>query len=174
MQYREKPLAKEYPPFYTPYIEKVGQTKDVIALLKKQQSNMLAIINSVSSKDLHKTYAAGKWTIMQVLSHIIDTERIFAYRALCIARGEVQALPGFDQDAYVLKSNANLKSKLQIKEEYETNRRATIALFRGLDVSSFEQEGTANNVVFSVRAILFIIAGHELHHIDVLKEKYLN
>ena len=174
MPYREQPNISEYPPYYAPYIQKVQDKKDVIAFLKKQQATMLDIINGVSSKDIHKTYAEGKWTIMQVLIHIIDTERVFAYRALSFVRGERQKLPGFDQDAYVLNADAALKSKLQIKEEYETNRRATIALFRGLDSKAFERTGTANNAQFSVRALLYIIAGHELHHMEVLKERYLH
>lgn len=173
MPYSKVPHTDEYAPYYEKYISKVKDTKDIFAQLKKQQTLVMDLLNSFKENQLDETYQEGKWTIKQLLLHVIDTERIFSYRALCIARGETISLPGYDQDLYAEKSLISSKTKAQLKEEYDTNRRATIALFRGFDDAVPEYVGTANNQKISVRAILFILAGHELHHLQVLKERYL-
>jgi uncharacterized damage-inducible protein DinB len=134
-----------------------------------------ALIYSLPEKMLYHRYAAGKWSIKETLVHIIDDERIFAYRALRFARNEQMNLIGFDQDAYAQYSKANERGLDNIFDEYEAVRRSTIALFNGLPEDSFMRigkcTGTANNA--SVRALAYHIAGHEQHHINLIKEKYI-
>lgn len=173
MPYSKLPTEAEYPEYYAQYIAKVKKTKDILALLKKQETLVVDLMNALSDKQMKYAYAEGKWTIAELLNHIIDTERIFAYRALSIARGETASLPGYNQDAYVLSSFASAKSKMQIKEEYLTNRKSTIALFRGFEKERVDILGVANGLKISVRAIIYIIAGHEVHHLQILKDKYL-
>ena len=119
--------------------------------------------------------APDKWTIKEILVHIVDDERIFSYRALRFARGEKQSMPGFDQDEYTLYSGANERDLDNIFEEYEAVRRATIALFEGLPEESLTRKGVGSTTFHSatVRALAYHIAGHEQRHINIIKEKYL-
>ena len=118
-------------------------------------------------------YAEGKWTIKEVLVHIIDDERIYAYRALRFARNDKTELPGFDQDPYAFYSNANVRSIESIIEEYEAVRMSTITLFNGFSDDVMLRSGVANNNEVTVRALGYHIAGHELHHLNILKNRYL-
>ena len=147
-------------------------------LLKHLKDNFLMVrtfIYSLPEEKLVHRYAPGKWSIKEILVHIIDDERIFAYRALRFARNEKQNLIGFDQDAYAFYSKADERELDNIFDEYEAVRNATIALFNGLPEESFERmghgTGTANDA--TVRALAYHIAGHELHHISFIKENYL-
>jgi uncharacterized damage-inducible protein DinB len=147
-------------------------------ILKHLQDNfdmVKRLIYSLPEDVLYHRYAPGKWSIKETLVHIIDDERIFAYRALRFARNEKNNLIGFDQDAYAAYSEADSRSLDNIFEEYEAVRRATIALFNGLPDNAFDRmghgTGTANDA--TVRALAYHIAGHELHHINIIKEKYL-
>ena len=118
-------------------------------------------------------YAPGKWTIKEVLIHICDTERIFAYRALRIGRGDITPLPGFEQDDYVPVSQANSRSIKNILAEYESVRKATLTLFNSMPRQAFTHIGTCNNSPVSLRALAYMIAGHEMHHVAIIKERYL-
>lgn len=147
-------------------------------LLKHLKDNFLMVktfIYSLPEEKLVHRYAPGKWSIKEILVHIIDDERIFAYRALRFARNEKQNLIGFDQDAYAFYSKADERELDNIFDEYEAVRNATIALFNGLPEESFDRmghgTGTANDA--TVRALAYHIAGHELHHISFIKENYL-
>jgi len=147
-------------------------------ILKHLQDNfdmVKELVYSLPEDVLYHRYAPGKWSIKETLVHIIDDERIFAYRALRFARNEKNNLIGFDQDAYAVYSEADNRSLDNIFEEYEAVRRATIALFNGLPDNAFDRmghgTGTANDA--TVRALAYHIAGHELHHINLIKEKYL-
>jgi uncharacterized damage-inducible protein DinB len=142
--------------------------------LKDNFEHVKEFILSISKERLLYRYASNKWTIKEILVHIIDDERIYAYRALCFARNEKTKLPGFEQDDYVSFSNANDRPIENILQEYEAVRNATIALFEGLDETALLREGVANNNLATVRALGYHIAGHELHHINIIKEKYLN
>lgn len=173
MPYSKTPALDEYPPYYQAYIAKVIGAKDILAQLKKQQTLVIDMINTLSEEKLNYAYAEGKWTIKELLIHIIDTERIMTFRALSFARGEKNEIAGYDHDNYVKESYATTKSSMQLKEEYETNRKATIALFRGFDDKCVDRKGVANGQTISVRGLLYIIAGHELHHLQMLKELYL-
>lgn len=169
----EKPEPGEYPFYASMYIDLLP---DDGLLLKHLQENLNLVKQMVSAIPGEKwtyRYAPEKWTIKESLVHIMDDERIYAYRALCFARNEKIPLPGFDQDAYVLFSNANERSIDNIMEEYEAVRLATIALFNGFDEAALMRMGTANKNNATVRALGYHIAGHELHHINIIKEKYL-
>lgn len=118
-------------------------------------------------------YAEGKWTPIEVLGHIIDTERILAYRAMCIARNESQSLPGFDEANYVSATNFNKKSLRSLLMQYKAQRKSTILLFKSFSQRELSRLGLANNWPTTARAIAWIIPGHELHHLSILKERYL-
>ena len=168
-----KPKDGEFPQYAIMYI---GLVPDDGLLLKHLQDNFIAIkelILSLPAEKLHYRYAKDKWTIKEILVHIIDDERIYAYRALRFARNDKTELPGFEQNDYALNSGANDRSVQNILEEYEAVRHATIALFNGLPEDSFLRMGTANKNKVTVRALAYHIAGHELHHINIIKKKYL-
>ena len=168
-----KPQEGEFPRYANMYIRLMP---DDGLLLKHLEDNFIAtkeLILSLNEEKLNYSYAANKWTIKEILVHIIDDERIYAYRALCFARNDKTELPGFEQDDYALYSRANERSIENIFEEYEALRNATIALFNGLPEDSLLRAGTANNNKATVRAMAYHIAGHELHHMNIIKEKYL-
>jgi uncharacterized damage-inducible protein DinB len=167
----ERPYADEYDPYYAAYIDRVQET-DVIAALRQQQAETEATLVSLSDEIASLRYAANKWSVKEVVGHLCDTERVFAYRALCIARGEDQSLPGMDQDVYVAGAKFDLRTIDSLAEELAAIRSATIALFENLDQQGWKRSGIANEVSISVRAIAFIIAGHESHHMWILREKY--
>ena len=170
------PVEGEYPAYAIMYM-KLLPTDGMI--LKHMWDNFLMakeMIYSLPEEKLYFRYAPGKWSIKEILVHIIDDERIFAYRALRFARNEQNNLIGFDQDAYVHYSNADNRDLDNIFEEYEAVRKSTIALFNGLPEESPSRmghgTGTFNDA--TVRALAYHIAGHELHHINLIKEKYLS
>lgn len=174
MRYITKPKDGEFPPYANMYIRLLP---DDGLLLKHLKDNFIAtkkLILSLTEEKLNYRYSENKWTIKETLVHIIDDERIYAYRALCFARNDKTELPGFEQDDYAFYSNANTRSIENILEEYEAVRDATIALFNGLPEDSFQRMGTANNNKATVRALAYHIAGHELHHMNIIQEKYLS
>jgi uncharacterized damage-inducible protein DinB len=169
----EKPKDGEFPPYANMYIRLLPGDG---LLLKHLQDNFIAtkeFILSMNEEKLNFRYAENKWTIKEILVHIIDDERIYAYRALRFARNDQTELPGFEQDDYSFYSQANTRSIESILEEYEAVRHATITLFNGLPEESFMRTGTANNNKVTVRALAYHIAGHELHHMNIIREKYL-
>ncbi len=173
MKLIEKPKRGEYPPYARMYIKLIPDDGMVLQHLK---NNFIAINNfilSLPAKKLIYKYAEGKWTIKEMLVHIIDDERIYAYRALCFARNDKTKLPGFEQDEYAFFSGANERPVINILEEYEAVRNATITLFNGLSDEALLRKGTANKKKATVRALAYHIAGHELHHINIIREKYL-
>jgi uncharacterized damage-inducible protein DinB len=167
-----KPELNEHPPYYTYYINLVKFDYGVKAL-EHQIIEMQQFIGNIPLEMEDYRYAEGKWTIKEVLGHICDTERILGYRALCIARGEQIALPGYDENLYVNNGYFNKRSLYDLAHEFSIVRESNIALFKSFDESVFDMMGTANNYKMSVRAILFMIAGHEKHHINVIKERYI-
>jgi uncharacterized damage-inducible protein DinB len=169
----EKPNEGEFPPYANMYIKLVPDDGLLLKHLKNNFTATKAFILSLPEEKLNDRYAENKWTIKEILVHIIDDERIYAYRALSFARNDKTEFPGFEQDDYVLYSRANERSIENIMEEYEVVRGSTIALFDGLPKDSFLRMGTANNNKVTVRALAYHIAGHELHHINILREKYL-
>lgn len=169
----EKPKEGEYATYTIMYI---GLLPDDGLLLKHLQDNLQATKNFILSLPVEKLayrYAEGKWTIKEILVHISDDERIYAYRALRFARNDKTELPGFEQDDYARYAGANERSLDDILEEMTTVRNATISLFNSFDGEALTRAGVANGNIMSVRAAAYHIAGHELHHINIIKERYL-
>src|SRR5689334_18244327 len=167
-----KPAAGEYNPYYSKYIDLVPDG-DVAGTLASQIGGTLAALRALSDADSLKRYAPGKWSIREMLGHMNDTERIFAYRALRIARGDKTPLAGFEQDDYIAPGKFDARSWPGLIDELEAIRKSNLAMFRGLDEAAWQRTGTASNNPVSVRALAYIIAGHERHHMNVLREKYL-
>jgi len=166
-----RPQTNEYDSYYERYISLVPGT-DIVTTLQTQLDQTTVLLSAVSEEKAAYRYAPGKWSVKEVLGHLTDTERIFAYRALRIARNDRTPIEGFEQDGYVQYgpfSDCRLSDLLQ---EFGYVRDATLSLFQKLNDQAWNRRGIANKAEISVRAIAFILAGHELHHRKVLKEKY--
>lgn len=163
---------EEFNPYYRTYISK-AEYPDIVEGLQKSKKEFIDFMNSLQREKLTYAYAEGKWTIAEVLQHLIDTERIFAYRALRFARNDKTPLMGFDQDAYVPNSNANDYSNTELIEDFEAVRNSSITLFKGFDDEMLLKVGEASGSPMSVRAVGYILAGHQKHHLEVIKERYL-
>lgn len=162
----------EYNPYYQTYIEKAG----ALTLREGLQDNgdeTIAFLESIPEDKLEYRYAEGKWTIKEIIQHLIDTERVFTYRALCIARKDKTLFPGYDQDEYVAASEANNRSMIDLMNEYKAVRLASIILFDSFSKAMLTRVGIASNSNLSPRAVAFITIGHENHHCEVIKERYL-
>jgi DinB family protein len=147
---------------------------DAVAALRSQQREILALIASVDDRSIaNRTYAPGKWTFKQVIGHLIDDERIFAYRALCVARREPRALPGFDEKEYMNATDFEDRPLAGLAAEYRAVRESSIAFFESLKPEEWVRKGTVNEYGASVRGLAFHICGHELHHLRIIREKYL-
>ena len=169
----EKPAEGEYAPYTIMYI---GLLPDDGLVLQHLADNLKAttdFILSLPEEKLTYRYAEGKWTIKEILVHLTDDERIYSYRALRFARNDKTELPGFEQDDYARHSGANERDVKDILKEFSTVRHATISLFEGFDSKALTRVGTADGKVMSVRAAAYHIAGHELRHVNIIKERYL-
>ena len=170
---RVNDLSKsEYSSFYQTYIEECGN-KMLIEGLKENLKETLQFYKSIPTEKEEHRYDRGKWTIKELLQHIIDSERVFCYRALRFSRQDKTDLPGFEQDDYVPVSNANQRSLKDLIEEFEILRKSSICLFTSFDQQMLVTLGNANNNQMSVRAIGFIIVGHVNHHTKIIKDRYL-
>ncbi len=169
---QRRPQPGEFAPYHDTYISLVAGN-DIVATLDDQRRQTLLLLSGRPESDGDLRYAPGKWTLKEVLGHINDTERIMAYRALRIARGDSTPLPGFEQDDYVRDGPFAHNSLPDLIEDYIAVRRATLTLFRNLEEKDWTRHGTVNGNNLTVRALAFIIAGHELHHRRLLEEKYL-
>lgn len=167
-----RPEAGEYAPYYDRYISLVPGT-DIMETLESQRRQTLALLSGRDDSDGDFRYTADKWSMKEVLGHVCDTERIFAYRALRIARADRTPIEGFEQDDYVRNGPFANRPLAELIEDYIAVRRATLTLFRNLDEQAWLRRGTANKNEVSVRALAYLIAGHELHHMRILEEKYL-
>jgi len=165
-----RPQPHEYPEWGAQYINLVDQD-DVLTLLEKQSEEFPEFLNNFIEKADY-AYGPGKWTIKELAGHMIDTERILCYRLLCFARGESSPLPGFEEDDYVKNAHFADRSLFSIGEEFSLLRRANQYLFKSLNETELNRAGTASGRPISVRAILFIIAGHVIHHTMIIKERY--
>lgn len=166
-----RPVAAEYAPYYGRYIDKVPDG-DLLRTLEDQGRETQAVLAGLSEAKALYRYAPGKWSVKEVVGHVTDTERVFSYRALRFARGDATALPGFDENAWVPAGSFDARSLADLAAELDAVRRATLALFRGLDAAALARRGTASDNAVSVRAIAWIIAGHERHHVALLHERY--
>lgn len=162
----------EYPAYYQAYIDLVpeGDVKDVLA---RQLEDNLSLLSGVSETEANYRYAQGKWTLKEVIGHITDVERIMSYRLLRISRGDQTPLAGYDDEQYVKESLFHTRTLSSLLEDYKTVRNSTISLLNGLPHGAEVRKGFANNGEITVRALAYIIAGHELHHVKIIKEKYL-
>ncbi len=167
-----RPAASEHLPYYTRYIELVPGN-DVMAALKSQLPETIAFLNRITEEKSTSRYAPGKWSVREVLGHMIDTERVFAYRALRVGRGDATPLAGFEQDDYIKGANFDQVRWSALIEEFELVRRANILMFSGFSEEAWMRSGVANNAAITARALAWIIAGHELHHRKVIEDKYL-
>jgi DinB superfamily len=167
-----RPDPSEYAPYFSKYVSLV-EGDDVIAALNNQIDSTLAFLHGLSESQGELRYAPGKWSIKEVIGHLIDAERIFAYRALRFARNDQSALPGFDENSYVANSNYGTRQLSDLAEEFELVRKANIYLFCHLGREDWDRRGKANDNEISVRALAYNIAGHELHHLGIIRERYL-
>jgi uncharacterized damage-inducible protein DinB len=167
-----KPAAAEHSPHQTSYIALVPDG-DVRELLARQIVDTLAELRKISEADSLKRYAPGKWSLREVVGHMIDTERIFASRALRIARGDRTPLPGFEQDDYVAAAHFDERPWAELLAEFDLVRQSTLFMIRGFNADDWTRVGTVSGNTLTVRAAAFVIAGHERHHMKLVREKYL-
>ena len=168
-----RPEPSEYVPYYQTYISKVPPKGDLLTVLEDQRRETQHLLAGLSdAKALHR-YAPGKWSVKEVVGHVTDSERVFGYRALVFGRADENPLPGFDEKAWVPAGRFDARPLKDLAAELDAVRHATIALFSGLDAEALARRGTANNAPISVRALAWIIAGHERHHVAILRERYL-
>ena len=169
---RVRPNADEFAPFYAGYLQQVPDG-DVVEALIGGAEIAAALLHDVQEEVASKEYAPGKWTLKEVVQHLADAERIFAYRALRIGRGDATDLPGWDENVYAPASGANERSLESLLDELESVRESTVTLFEGLPEAAWTRSGLANGQKVSVRAIAWIAAGHLLHHLEIIQERYL-
>ncbi len=167
-----RPAPDEYVPYYGTYISKVPDG-DVVGTLVTQRAATGALLRGIPDAKAGHRYAPDKWSIREVIGHMADCERIFAYRALRFARADETSLPGFDENAFVKHARLDDRPLASLIAELDAVRGATIALFDGLFPEEWSRVGNANGKAMSVRALAWTIAGHELHHLGILKERYL-
>lgn len=166
------PQEGEYNPYYETYFNWV-KGKDLFKILLSQIEEVRNFFEKMGEEKSMLAYAEGKWSAKEVLGHITDTDRVMAYRALSIARGEQASLPGFDQDAYVQTALFNEVPLVRLLEEFEMTRYALVSMLRNIPESTYANLGVANNVPVTVRALINIIAGHTIHHMNILRERYV-
>jgi hypothetical protein len=168
-----RPLAGEYAPYAQPDIDLVVG-EDAVEILASQERRTLAFLEPLKEEKVAGlTYAPGKWTFKQVVGHLLDDERIFAYRALCIARSDGRPLPGFDEKAYMDAADFEARALVSLLDEYGSVRRASLALFAGLGPEAWRRRGIVDDYEASVRGLAFHIAAHEQRHIRSLQTRYL-
>lgn len=168
----ERPAADEHAPYYEKYVTKVPDG-DLISLLREQVVETVGLLRGVTSERANHAYAPGKWSIKEVVGHITDTERVMTYRAMRISRGDTTPLASFDENLYVANSNFAQRSLGDLLEELQIVRASTVQLARHMDAAMLARRGTASGNPVSVRALLYIVAGHERHHAQLLRERYL-
>lgn len=167
-----KPDLQTVPEWYHRYILRVPK-EELPPALEQHTQSILETLEGLTEEQWNHCYAPEKWTVKEVVQHIIDAERIFCYRALCIARKETVSLPGFDEVAYAAHSKAALRSSLSLLEELRVVQQSSLQLFNSFDEEQLATTGIANGSPISVNAIGFILVGHALHHLAILKERYL-
>jgi len=167
----ERPKADEHSQYYSRYIDRVPEG-NLIGLLESQLADTLALLRRVPRDREDFAYAHGKWTVKEVVGHLSDGERVFAYRALRFARNDSTELASFDENAWVANANFGRQRLVDLVEEFNAIRECTIRLAKSLNAEELARRGVANGQVVSVRALFYIIAGHERHHVDLFRERY--
>lgn len=166
-----RPQPEEFVPFYNTYISKVPDG-DVIELLEQLKESSYTLFSNLGDEKANYAYAEGKWTVKECLGHMIDTERVFAFRAFCFSR-EFTELPGFDQDVFVNNADFGSRSIQSLASEFKTTRESNLYFIKALNDEQLNRKGIASGNTATVRAMVYMIAGHELHHLGLFKERYL-
>lgn len=166
-----RPQPGEYAEFHANYVSKVPGD-DILQFLQDQLNSTKVMLQSIDVATAEKRYAEGKWSVKEVVGHIVDTERVFAYRALVFGRGDRGPLPGFDQDSWMREAHFDNSSIKDLAAAFEAVRRSTILLLQSLPAEAWDRRGTANNKEITTRAVAFIIGGHTQHHLEILKTRY--
>jgi hypothetical protein len=166
-----RPREDEYAPFYAGYVALVPET-DVLAVLEGQADELRRLAASVAAERETYRYAEGKWSVREVLGHLVDGERVFGYRAFCISRGERAALPSFDEKQYVGEARCDAIPLRELADELALVRESNLAVLRRLEPGEWERAGTASGKPITVRALAWVMAGHPRHHVEVLRERY--
>lgn len=166
------PSHTEYGVAFSGYVARAASVSEPVTALNTQLDDMLALLSPLNPMQWHHRYAPDKWSLQELLGHITDTERIFAYRALRIARNDLTPLPGFDQDPYVESACADQADPTLLLTEFEHVRRSTIAMCRNFPEAAWSREGTVGSGPMTTRAMIFILYGHAAHHLDVVRERY--
>jgi hypothetical protein len=167
-----RPQADEHGAYYLTYISRVPEGSDVIAVLSAQPDELKALLQGVSEEQANVRPAPGEWSIKEVIGHICDTERVFAFRALWAARSDAEPLPGFDQDEFVKATDFNARSLSDLVEEFSLQRRANVLCFKPLSAAELVRKGSASGNPITARAVLYMMAGHVSHHIESLQTSY--
>lgn len=168
----QRPAPGEYNPYFDRYISLVPDG-DLLDILQQQGGDTVRLLRELNEERSQYAYAPGKWTVREVIGHVTDAERVFAYRALTFARGDTNPLPSFDENLWAETSNATHRSLEDHIDDFIAVRASTLALFRGFTPADFARTGTASDNRCSVRALAYITAGHERHHVNILRERYL-
>jgi hypothetical protein len=166
-----RPARDEHAPYYATYIDHVPDG-DVVGTLGRQFDGTISLLRSVSEANAGRRYAEGKWSVREVIGHLTDAERVFSYRAMRFARHDSTPLPSFDENAFVANASFDARTMASLCDEWEAVRHATVHFFRSLAPDEWHRSGTASNARMSVRALAWVIAGHELHHLGVLRSRY--
>jgi uncharacterized damage-inducible protein DinB len=164
--------SNEYAPYYSTYVNLVPEG-DILDILTQQMEETSAYLIDLTEQQAHFSYGDGKWTIKEVIGHVADTERIMAYRLLSFARGETAELPGYDDNQYVFNAQFNDQSVQQLIQNLMMVRQSTIHLIKSLPSEAYLRRGKANGSEVTVRALIHIITGHELHHRNIIKQRYM-
>ncbi len=169
----ERPAAAEYETASAQYIQLIPENISILQLLAGNAETITNLFRGLTAQQLARQYAPGKWTLKEVLLHLVDDERIYAYRALRFARDDQHRLHGFDQDAYIRSAEARERPLKNIISEYQAVRAATLCMYEGFPERALQRSGTTNEFRATVRALLYHIAGHEINHLRIVREKYL-
>jgi uncharacterized damage-inducible protein DinB len=164
----------EYTPYFEKYLQLVSKEgKSIIEYLIDSQKNFESLLRNLPLEKHNFSYAEGKWTMKELIQHIIDTERIFSYRALCFARNDSTSLPGFDQDVFVENDNANDRDYYDLLDEMAVLRKSSVQLYKSFSDEALLRIGVASENKMSVRALGYLFSGHQIHHLNIVKERYL-
>ncbi|WP_299665744.1 DinB family protein [uncultured Polaribacter sp.] len=164
----------EYAPYFEQYIQLVPyKEKSLLAYLLDSQKDFDTLLRTLPNEKHNFAYKQGKWTLKELIQHTIDTERVFCYRALCFARNDQTPLPGFDQDVFVQNDNANERNYFDLLDEMNILRKSTIQLYKSFSDDALLRVGIASNNKMSVRALGYLFSGHQMHHLNIIKERYL-
>lgn len=168
----DRPKPGEYAPSYAPYVAAVPEG-DVLAFLQGQMDEVTTLFGGLSETQAAFRYAPGKWTLKDLLQHLIDSERVFSYRAMRVGRGDTTPLPGYEENAYAAAAHADRRPLLELLAEWQAVRAGSLGLFRGFPETAWGNVGNANGVPVTTRCFPFFCAGHTVHHLGIIQERYL-